>query len=100
MGIHKVARATSRHALSSKVVSAQLDSETLMKLNEWADQHTAGNKSDAIRMLLSEALGSSSALSGLEGSLEDRGYNAGMRTGLAEARSAIAEALNGLWKQG
>lgn len=70
-----------------------------MKLHDWADQHTGGNKSDAIRMLLQESLGSSTALSGLEGSLEDRGYNAGLRRGLAEARTAIAESLNEKWKQ-
>lgn len=76
----------------------RFEEETDAALVQFADENTAGNVAEALRLLVGQTLRSSGALGGLGRSLKVDGYNAGLRAGLSEARSAIAGALNKLWR--
>ena len=69
-------------------------------IEQFAEETTGGNVAEAIRLLVRQALGQRGGLSGLSVSLEESGYNSGVRQGLQEARAAIAGALNELWRSG
>lgn len=84
--------------LSDKPVATKLDGEVLEALQDFAEKNTGGNISEAMRLLLSEALRSKGQLKGLSRSLEDEGRLEGRRQGIYEVRQKVAAALNELWQ--
>ena len=79
-------------------VGVNLEPELHAALVEFAENNTAGNVSEALRQIIQDKF-VSGGFAGLEASLEASGYNAGLRQGVSEARRAIAQALNGLWRK-
>lgn len=84
---------------SLATLNATIDAELMHALRAFADENTDGNVSEALRLLLGQSLSSRGALNGLSTSLEDQGYNAGLRAAKHKANAAIAEALNKLWRR-
>lgn len=78
--------------------SARFPRDVDEALLQFADKNTGGNVAEALRLVVKQALGHRPGLSGLSSSMKSSGYNAGLRAGLAEARSALATALNELWR--
>ncbi|TAL42466.1 MAG: hypothetical protein EPN91_08785 [Salinibacterium sp.] len=80
------------------VLNATVDQDLMQQLRNFAGEHTDGNVSEALRLILREKL-SARGLAGLGRTLEVSGYNEGLRQAKAEANATIAEALNRLWRQ-
>ena len=83
-----------------RTIAAKLDSKLARALSDFAARSTGGNTSEAVRLLLSTALSPQGTLSGLEDSLEEQGYDAGLRSARHDALVAMRQALASLWKRG
>lgn len=69
------------------------------RLEEFAVENTGGSIAEALRLLVTQALGDSGSLNGLTQSLEDAGYNQGLRLAGQDAKAAIAATLNKLYRK-
>jgi hypothetical protein len=90
-----------RDTQGTSIVSARIEPEVKDALVDYTAQNGV-SASNAINDLLKNALLSRGGQLGALASenLRDRGYNAGLRQGLHDAKTAITEAMSGLWRRG
>lgn len=90
---------TVRRNRARRNIAAKLDLELYEALETWAVENEivigAGraNISEAVGLLLEAALGKAGVAFDLEVDLHEKGYQAGRRQGLSEARTKLAKAM-------